>query len=91
MCAAISYVAAGQPCGRIGTGFTACTGGAECFAGTPGADGGVTSTCVAPVADGAACDTVNGPPCTRPARCVGTSIDGGTKGTCAVADATQCH
>lgn len=90
-CAALAFAGAGQPCGRIGTGFTACTGGSECVAGAPGADGGVSSMCVAPVADGAACNTVSGPPCARPARCVGSALDGGASGKCAIADATQCH
>ena len=48
-------------------------------------------TCIAPAADGAACDNdpTKGPPCLAPAKCVPTSTSG-TAGTCTVPDATKC-
>ena len=62
-----------------------CLGGASC-APTTAAKG----TCVAPAADGAACDSVNGPPCLSPARCITTS-DASTAGTCQLPGAAACQ
>jgi hypothetical protein len=88
-CAAIAYATAGQPCGFVGGVFNECTGAAGCFA-AAGPDGGTTSTCIAAAAEGQTCNTLTGPPCARPARCLGTLLDGGTSGTCALAT-VQCH
>jgi hypothetical protein len=95
-CQTIQLVTAGTACGDIGaapiTGYADCTGGGLCAralndAGTAVAMG----TCVAPAADGAACDSdpTKGPPCLAPAKCVPTS-SGGTAGTCTLPDATKC-
>jgi hypothetical protein len=81
-CATITLAMAGQPCGAMGTpetGFADCTAGGMC----------VNKGCVAPAADGAACDSALGPPCLNPAKCVPTAA--GTAGTCVVPDATMCH
>jgi len=62
-----------------------CLSGASCSP-TTAAKG----TCVAPAADGAACDTVNGPPCLAPARCITTS-DASTAGTCQLPGTAICQ
>lgn len=67
----------------------------ECSAsGACVADGG-TSTCVAPQAEGTACDTAAGKVCFTPARCVsadGGSTDGGpVVGTCQLPSGTLCQ
>ena len=64
---------------------TRCLAGASC-APTTAAKG----ACVAPAADGAACDTVNGPPCLSPARCILAS-DASTAGTCQLPGASACQ
>jgi hypothetical protein len=52
-----------------------CAAGGGCYP-----VGGMTQTCLAPAADGAACDTVNGPGCLTPAKCV--TAGSATTGTC---------
>jgi hypothetical protein len=82
-CQMAKPVGAGQPCGdKSGGGCVNST----CIKGS----GDAGSTCVAQAADNASCDTVTGPACTPPARCVGPSLDGGTKGTCELPVAA-CH
>jgi hypothetical protein len=88
-CEAQAYATAGQPCGEIAGVDTVCTGGAACIAVTTG-DGGTAASCVAPAPDGQPCNTITGPPCTRPARCIGTELDGGATGTCQLPGATAC-
>ena len=86
-------VEAGSACGDIGaapvTGVADCTAGGACIKGSASA---TTGTCMAPAADGAACNNDNtiGPPCLAPAKCVPTTT-GGTAGTCTVPNATTCH
>jgi hypothetical protein len=81
-CAAIVLKAPGAVCGFVGaspiTGFADCQAGGLC----------VKGLCVAPAADGAACDSdaTIGPPCLAPAKCV-PSTSGATAGTCTVPDA----
>lgn len=84
-CATLPLAAAGQPCGQLGTTVTRCTGGATCAI----AAGQMAGTCVAPAADGAACDTAAGPGCLTPARCIATTA-GGTAGTCQLPGSTTC-
>jgi hypothetical protein len=55
-CQTYTFAATGSACG---TGIR-CQAGATCIA----------KICVAPAADGAACDDTAGPPCLTPARCV---------------------
>jgi hypothetical protein len=81
-CVQQPIVAAGQPCGLVNNVPTACAGGARCF-GAAGA-----KMCVAPAADGAACDTMVGPDCIAPARCVTGGT--GTAGTCLLPGSQSC-
>ena len=65
VCAQATFAGAGQPCGIVNGGFTACSAGGTCKLGA-----GVSGTCSAPAADGAACDPANGVGCVAPAECV---------------------
>jgi hypothetical protein len=77
-CTAVTYAANGATCGVGSDGnLTDCAGG-TCFG----------TTCKAAAADGAACDTVNGPDCLAPAKCA--TAAGATTGTCTLADASKC-
>jgi hypothetical protein len=80
MCTEIPYVAGGMPCGWRSDGSygARCAGGA-CYTSTGPILFGQGGTCKAHAADGAACDTLLGPACLTPARCVTTD---GTAGTC---------
>ena len=89
-CQPIALAAADAPCGSLGTpitSFAVCIAGGLCVKALAADKAG---TCVAPAADGAACDSVLGPPCLGPSKCVPTNA-GSTAGTCTVPDATQCH
>jgi hypothetical protein len=66
-CVAVMWAGAGQPCGFVNNNVVACSGSGHCQ--VPNLM--VMGTCVAPAADGAACDTTNGPDCLPPAECVG--------------------
>jgi hypothetical protein len=85
MCAMQPLAPAGATCGEITTVFTGCTAGATCVRAT----GSTTGTCIAPAADGAACDSVNGPSCLFPARCV-PSMPGVSTGTCQLPGSVIC-
>jgi hypothetical protein len=81
-CVAVQIVGAGVPCdGEV----TFCGGGGTCFFAT----GSKIGTCVAPAADGAACDSAVGPGCLNPSKCIRSG--GGTSGTCVFPDASPCH
>ena len=77
-CVTQPLAAAGQPCGPINGVNTACLAGATCVI-PPGT---TSATCIAPAADGAACDETTGPGCETPARCVG--------GTCQLPGSQTC-
>lgn len=81
-CQPAIFVGAGQACDSIlfGQQTTHCSGGAQCLNGA----------CSAVVGLGQACDTVAGPTCVTPARCINQG-DGGTAGTCVITDATFCN
>jgi hypothetical protein len=83
-CATITLAGASGQCGTTTTGAL-CSDGA-CFGATATAAG----ACKANVADGMPCDTVNGPECTAPARCVGSAEDGGSMGTCQMPGMQSC-
>jgi hypothetical protein len=91
-CQAITLVGTGAVCGLMGsmpiTGFAACQSGGACI---KAAMNDPTGKCVAPAADGAACDTdiTKGPPCQTGSRCV-PSAPMSTAGTCKPVDATTC-
>lgn len=76
-CKSAKVVAAGQPCGFISGEVVACGGGSTCKNVT-----GTAGTCMAPAADGGACDPVKGPDCLGPAKCVANQ--------CKIADPTTC-
>jgi hypothetical protein len=78
-CKAIATAMDGQPCGTVNGGQVLCKAGGLCVGATALQPG----TCKAPVADGAACNDVSGPPCLSPAKCV--------QGTCRMPDAAACH
>ncbi len=82
VCTKIAFATAGQPCGVINGGFTACSAGGHCKASGTGTG---TGTCQAPAADGAACDDTAGPTCLPPAVC------GATSKVCTVADPATCQ
>jgi hypothetical protein len=86
-CAAFMQVAAGQPCGALDGGRVECLAAARCLG---GGDGGGVSTCLAPAAEGSPCMTANGPGCLGPDRCIVTTTDGGTSGTCGQTLASVC-
>jgi hypothetical protein len=80
-CAQTMFVGAGAACGPVTqSSFAGCTAGA-CYTAKGLAGAGETGTCKANAADGAACDSVLGPSCEFPARCV---LGNGTAGTCKV-------
>jgi len=85
-CAAITYATVPSPCGSADNVTTVCTGAAMCF----GAMGQTLGTCEADASDGGACDTVAGPSCIPPARCVVTGGSSVTAGTCQLPDPTVC-
>lgn len=89
-CQPVTTVGAGQPCGYLtGGGYNVCVDDSSCYK-VATADGGVAGACVANAKDGAKCNTASGPDCDRPARCVGSLIDGGSEGTCMVQSTTSC-
>jgi hypothetical protein len=88
-CMAITYVTAGMPCGDLSsTSHAECIAGG-CYTATGSAGSGETGTCKADAADGTACDSVLGPGCITPARCVLTG-DGGSVGTCEIPLGSTC-
>ena len=87
-CMTISYVADGMPCGALSS-----TSRAECITGGCYTSTGLASstdmgTCKADAADGAACDTVLGPTCLTPTRCVTTGD--ASAGTCVLPLGSTC-
>lgn len=76
LCIAAVVASAGQACDGD---LTVCAAAATCVIPT----GATMGTCVAPAADGAACDTANGPGCLTLSRCIITGT--GTSGTCELA------
>jgi hypothetical protein len=87
-CIAIVYAADGQACGQLTSGFVSCNAGGECYTANGIAQVGETGICKTAAADGKPCDTMLGPPCLTPARCVLTA--GGTTGVCTVANGATC-
>lgn len=83
-CVAISVQQPGEPCGATLAQDQLCGNGGLCVR---GADGG--GSCVGFVSDGQSCDSVAGPPCLQPAKCVPV-LDGGTAGTCMLPGMATC-
>lgn len=71
-CVSVGFAGPGMPCGKVNGVSTFCRAGGLC----------VNGRCVAPVADGAACDVENGPPCLPGSRCV--------DGICKLDDPNAC-
>lgn len=87
LCVAFSNAGPGSSCAATavdgGSVLSRCTFGASCIAGSGG------STCIAPVIEGGSCDTLVGPPCLAPARCVTIGVPG--PGTCIALDSALCQ
>ena len=78
----------GTPCGQLDDGSrVGCVAGG-CYTTTGPASGSDLGACKPHAPDGAACDTLLGPGCLAPARCV--TAAGGTSGTCVVPTAALC-
>jgi hypothetical protein len=77
-CVTITVAAPGSPCDGASI---VCGGGGTCST-------GATQICMAAAVDGTACDTVNGPGCLNPARCVVSGTD--TTGLCALLTDVGC-
>ncbi len=75
-CATVQVVANGGACGLTGGSFSVCTAAGKC-------SGALAGTCLAAAADGAACDTTNGPNCVSPATCI--------NGLCQLPDPSSCR
>lgn len=91
-CMAIAFVGDGMPCGLLADGTRADCIGGDCYAATGLATGSNLGTCKADASETAAnpaCDTVLGPGCLAPARCV-LAEGGGTTGICKVPVASMC-
>jgi len=86
ICAPVATANASQPCGTIDGGVIECVASAFCRKPANSKVG----TCLPPAADGSPCDTVNGPLCAAPARCV-LSVEGGTTGTCQATVPQSCN
>ena len=87
-CAEVALVGDGQPCGVLADGsHVGCKAG-DCYTATGMAGTGEMGTCKAAVDAPAACDTMLGPGCLAPARCVLTA--GSTAGSCVVPTANGC-
>jgi len=66
LCKPAGFAEPGGSCGVVNGGYVACSGGGHCKLGV----GSLMGTCLAPAADGAACDPTTGPDCLAPAQCV---------------------
>ncbi len=95
-CVADALVAPPAACGRLVDADSGAADGGDAGPGTftvarclGGAACAPTGMCIAPAADGAACDRVNGPSCLAPARCV-SATDASTAGTCLLPGAAAC-
>ncbi len=86
VCDHVGNAAATFACGTIDGGVIDCTAGAFCQ--RPGTSR--SGICIAPALEGKPCDTVNGPTCIAPARCVLSSA-GGTTGTCVTTNPAVCN
>lgn len=85
-CQTVVLAMPGAMCGDdVGSQAAYCASEGTCT----GTSGNTPGTCTASAADGAACDTANGPACLVPARCIGTG-DAGTAGTCQYSGAQMC-
>jgi hypothetical protein len=84
-CQLVAYVRQPAACGTLPDGSRAECINADCFTPT---DPAAAATCVTQAPDEAPCDTLLGPLCVTPARCV--TSGGGNSGTCKVPSASLC-
>jgi hypothetical protein len=88
-CMTTPYEDDGAACGtRTSTSFAACKSGG-CYTDTGVAGSGDMGTCKADGIEGAPCDSLLGPACLTPARCVPTT-SGGTAGICTLPNGASC-
>jgi hypothetical protein len=90
-CMPMAMVEAGMPCGTLPDGTRAACKAGDCFTATGPATAAQMGTCKAEVLESAtdpSCDTLLGPGCLPPARCVVSGA--GTAGTCMVPVASMC-
>ena len=78
VCQAFIYSKAGEACSFSATEIKVCSAGTKCIGATATAPG----TCVAPAADGAACNAKDGTDCLAPAKCL--------DGLCKLPSASAC-
>lgn len=78
----------GTPCGVLADGSHVGCAAGNCYTATGPASGSDLGTCKASAPDNMHCDTMLGPSCLPPARCVTSA--GGTAGTCLVPNASMC-
>jgi hypothetical protein len=89
-CKNINYVGADMPCGTLADGsYQGCAGAGTCYTATGVAQSSEMGMCKAPAADDGACDTVVGPGCLSPARCIPSSATS-TAGKCTVPVGASC-
>jgi hypothetical protein len=81
VCKAITLAKAGEMCGVVNGVLAACSGGGHCKV----VVGTAAGTCEAAAADGATCDSTNGPTCLPPAVC------GATSKVCTLPNPAGCH
>jgi hypothetical protein len=78
----------GLPCGTMGDGsFVQCAQG-DCYTTTGLIGAGQQGTCKADAIEGGTCDTVLGPGCTPPLRCITGAT--GSMGVCTVPLGATC-
>jgi len=90
-CQSVTTATAGQSCNSVvhlasELTYTVCIETSECML---QADG--SQLCVERAADNAVCNTVTGPACMPPARCIGTGLDGGATGKCVLPGVASCR
>jgi hypothetical protein len=85
-CQPVATAAVGGPCGRVDGVENVCANESECL--KQADDAG--SKCIARASDNGNCNTVTGPSCIPPSRCIGTALDGGTSGTCILPGTYSC-
>lgn len=79
VCQPIKTAGPGEPCGLQGMEFVVCKASGTCRFAPMSAQG----TCVAPAADGAACDDIQGPGCMQNAECIND--------VCTLDDTSTCN
>ena len=78
LCEPTTQAPPGEACGLVNGKIVGCGGGGRCKLHTV-----ASGTCLAPAADGAACDSTAGPDCKAPATCA--------SGTCVLPDPSSCR